>query len=48
MVINEAFLLAVLIPADIVIFSVLIVGIIEFRKRTYDFEKMINQQKKNR
>jgi hypothetical protein len=48
MVINETFLLAVLIPADIVIFSVLIAGIIEFRKRTYDFEKMINQQKKNR
>ncbi len=48
MVINDTFLLAVLIPADIVLFSVLITGIVTFRKRTYDFEKMINQQKKNR
>lgn len=36
-------LLVLLIPADIILFSVLIAGIIEFRK-TIDFEKMMNNQ----
>jgi hypothetical protein len=42
--INEVVLLAVLIPAGVVLLLILITGIIAFRKITYDFEKMINNQ----
>lgn len=42
----DALLLVILIPVDIMLFSVLIAGIISFRK-TIDFEKMINNQLNN-
>lgn len=49
MYITDAVLLAVLIPANVVIYSIVIAGVITFRKSTYDFEKLINNQlNKNR
>lgn len=44
MYITDTVLLAVLIPANVILFYGLISGIISFRKSTYDFEKMINNQ----
>jgi hypothetical protein len=42
----DTLLLVILIPVDIMLFSVLIAGAITFRK-TIDFEKMINNQLNN-
>lgn len=46
--IADVLILIVFIPADIVLFSVLIMGVIQFRKSTYDLEKMITKNSKNK